>query len=381
MDAINNPKKMRVLCVSRTYHQKGGGMEAMNKGLVDHLKALPDIDLKLIAYRGSRFLLPLFLITALLATIRASKKADVILLGDPLLAWLGWIAKEVSAKPIVVTVHGLDITYHSRLYRRYLEWFFPNFDAYLPISQYVEKVLTNHFPVRNKSLVIHPGLADTFYDPKQTSQSLAKLLKRSISNKSILLTVGRLVKRKGHAWFIKNVLPKLPDSVLYVMAGTGPEQKRISKLIQRRQLNHRVVMLGYVTNKQLSVLYNKADIFIQPNINVRDDIEGFGLVLLEAGLCQRVVVAAQTEGMTDVIQSGKNGFLVPSGDAQAWIATLRDIIQHPAQYKPVSAQARLYILQTFSWTKATTAYFRVFQKLTNPHFEFDSRSPQHYRSP
>ena len=170
--------------------------------------------------------------------------------------------------------------------------------------------------------------------------------------------LGRLVKRKGHAWFIKNVLPKLPENVLYVIAGTGPEREKIEQAAEKYGFQNKVILLGKVSPDTLRVLYNTVDAFIQPNISVKHDAEGFGLVLLEAALCECPVFAARLEGIPNAIQDGHNGTLLPTQDAAAWVKTLTYFLQ---QQNTKATQARQYTLQNFSWDTIAPRYSVVFK--------------------
>ena len=141
-----------------------------------------------------------------------------------------------------------------------------------------------------------------------------------INAKVILLTVGRLIKRKGHAWFIENVFGKLPDHYIYMIAGLGPEQEQVEKIIRKFNLTDRVHLLGYISEEEKNCLYQISDLFIMPNISVEGDQEGFGIVALEAGSHGLPVIATDLEGIRDAIIEGKTGRLIKEKDVQAFLA-------------------------------------------------------------
>lgn len=342
---------MHILFLTRSYGERAGGMERLSYEMIQAVSQQPGVSVSVVAHKGSRATSPFFNLTALPKAISLAKHADVIHLGDPMLSFLGWLLKFLTKKPIAVTIHGLDITYPNFLYQIYLKLFFTKFDRYLPISQYVQELLMTHYslPVARTS-VLTPGITDRFLDPAITRQQLSQLLKRDVTNTRVLFTSGRLIKRKGHAWFIREVLPHLPENVIYVIAGDGPELGHL--LTKERSTEDRVRFLGRVSDKQLKVLYNTVDAFIMPNIPVENDVEGFGLVLLEAGLCQRPVFASNVDGIPDAIHDGHNGTLLPAQNPQAWISALQDFLTHP---KPNPA-AREYTLQHFNWETKAQAY-------------------------
>lgn len=350
---------IKVLAISRAWGEHAGGMERLSYELLHALAQAPELELTTIVNRTApsqsltqaRWRSLWFALTALPRALAAARRADVIHLGDPVLSLAGWLIKQLYRKPVAVTVHGLDITFDNSLYQLYLRLFFRRFDAYLPISTHAAQALQRH-KIRGRVQVIHPGVHDRFYDPSLARQSLSRLIKWPLANERVLLTVGRLVPRKGHAWFIQNVLPQLPATTLYVIAGDGPARATIPP-------SQRVIQLGRISDRDLKILYNTADAFIQPNVATPGETEGFGLVMLEAALCERPVFASNIEGISDAIKSGHNGTLLPAGDAQAWQTILNDFLKNP-QTNPA---ARTYTLEHFAWPKQAQAFRHIFERL------------------
>lgn len=355
---------MKILFITRAYGEQAGGMERLSYEFIQAARQHPNIDVTVIANETepgitltqARIRSILFAVKVIPRAFAAAKEADVIHLGDPVISLVGWVIKTFLRKRVVVAVHGLDVTYPSFLYQLYLSIFFQNFDVYLPISSHVKKLLQTH-RITGTVSVLSPGVTDRYFDETITRRTLAKLLSlpQDAADTKILLTVGRLVHRKGHAWFIRNVLPHLPGRILYVIAGTGPADSSIQRAIEDAKQADRVRLLGRVTDADLKVMYNTVDIFVQPNIPTQTDAEGFGLVLLEAALCNRPVVAANIEGIPDAIHSGKNGTLVPAGNPNAWVAALINLapVTHP----------RGYTLLTFGWPAIIDRYHSLIQQV------------------
>ncbi|MEX1997093.1 MAG: glycosyltransferase family 4 protein [Candidatus Andersenbacteria bacterium] len=354
----------RVLFVTRAKNNQAGGMERLSHELI---KAITHTNLAVdvIAHYGRRYTAPLFVITCLPRVWRQAKKADVVHIGDPLLALVGWVVKKFLHKPVVMTVHGLDVTYPHPLYQLYLQIFLPSADQYIAISRHVKSLLRRR-GLGQRVTVIPPGITDKLYNPHYTRQDLSHVLGSNLANKVVLLTTGRLVPRKGHAWFITHVLPTLPSHVVYVIAGEGQEKDHIIRVSKRAGLHERVHVLGRVTDEALAILTNTSDAFVQPNIAIEGDTEGFGLVLLEAAICARPVFAANLEGIPDAITPGKNGVLLPSGNKQAWIVALEKFIATPHQHVPTGMEARQYTYNYFAWQKIVEQYRTVFSTVTMP---------------
>ncbi|MFH1353903.1 MAG: glycosyltransferase family 4 protein [bacterium] len=331
----------KILFITRAYGERAGGLERFSFELIRAVSKHPNVNSEIIKHTGSRLTSPLFIITVIPRALLAARRADVVHLSDPMLSLAGWLIKKILHKPVAVNVHGLDITYPNFLYQTYLRLFFRHLDAYFPISRHVNTILAR-WRVFGTQTVINPGISDIFFDPT---------VKKTTSNCVTLLTVGRLVKRKGHAWFITNVLPHLPKNITYIIAGEGPEVDNIKQAAEQHNVSSRVTLLGKVSPAKLKILYNTVDGFIQPNIKIKNDTEGFGLVLLEAALCNLPVYAADIDGIPDAVQNNQNGILVTSGDAEAWTRILRRPISTPRN-------SRQYTFNKFSWDIVADKYYQ-----------------------
>ncbi len=354
---------LHILCITRACKPNAAGMERLSYELTAELAKGQDVTVDLIAHQGSRRTSPLFILTCLPRAIKLAKNVDVIHLGDPMLSFTGWLLKILYKKPIAVTVHGLDVTYPNILYQFYLKLFFRNFDIYIPISMYV-KGLLKYIP-ESKVTMINPGIHDQYYNPSITRQDLDKLLNMPTEDKVVLFTSGRLTPRKGHAWFIKHVLPKLPEKPLYVIAGSGAELKHIQEAVQDSYVGDQVKLLGRVSDKDLKTLYNSIDAFIQPNISLPGDTEGFGLVLAEAASCAKPVFASNIEGITDAVIDGKNGRLLPAEQPATWIKVLQDWINEEGhKNKSQAVLARTYTLEKFNWPRIAARYIEILKTIS-----------------
>lgn len=359
---------LRILCISRAYGQHAGGMERLSFELIESLSRETDVEVESIVNHTAthkslffnRVRSVLFVVGVLPRSLKAARSVDVVHLGDPVLSFAGWLIQLFYKKPVVVTVHGLDVSYEHFLYTLYLKLFFRKFNGYIAISDYAQKKL-GRYNIEGKIRVIPPGIGDVWYDPSYTRDQLAALLKRNTDNKTVLLTTGRLVRRKGHEWFIRSVLPRLGDDVLYVIAGQGPEAAAIASAVKELSLEHKVVQLGRVSSQTLKLLYNTTDAFIQPNIVVPGDAEGFGIVLSEAASCGLRVFAANVEGIPQAIHEGKNGYLLAPENNEAWITALDALLRQ----ERTQLGAREYTLQQFSWDTVTSNYRSFFVALAS----------------
>lgn len=364
---------MRILFVSRAYGEHAGGMERLSyeltQGFPEQQKIVHETKSGA-SILSTRLQSIMFAIKILPKAIIAAKHADVVHLGDPVLSLVGYCIAHIRHIPIVVTVHGLDIAYPNAVYQLYLRIFFRSFAHYIAISKYAQRILQKH-RVRGKISIIAPGITDDIASEQYTRNDLGRFLYRNIEHKVVLATTGRLVTRKGHEWFIKHVMPKLPRTVLYVIAGSGPREKHIAALIRSLRLEDCVIMLGRISHKQKKILLNTIDAFIQPNIAVPGDAEGFGIAPLEAALCGKMVFASNIDGIPSAIHHGKNGILISPKETTAWIKTFTVYIDQVSKYSsnlpnrsnpnPSGLNPREYTLATFNWKTIAQQYKNVFQ--------------------
>jgi phosphatidylinositol alpha-1,6-mannosyltransferase len=316
----------------------------------------------IIANKKGKKNLPFFIPYALIRSLFLARKVDVVHIGDPVLSIIGFFIKKIFKNPIIVTLHGLDLTYNSRIYQWYIEKFGKQFNKYICISQRVkEEAQKKGF----KNTVIIPiGVDIPSINLEYAKTNLEKEFRLDIKNKKILLTVGRLVKRKGVAWFIENVLPNLEKKLIYIVVGDGREKENILKAIKKNNLEKRVFVMGKVSEKNLKIIYNTSDIFVMPNIRVNRDTEGFGIVALEAASYGLPVIASDLEGIKDAVIDKKTGFLVRPEDAKNYILKINELLNLPKlksnEFKnDIIKQIRL----NYSWNNIINKYYEIFKAI------------------
>ncbi|QQS20527.1 MAG: glycosyltransferase family 4 protein [Candidatus Moraniibacteriota bacterium] len=351
---------LRILFLSRACPPVVGGIENQNAALSKWLGKKASVTTMGNPF-GKKFL-PIFLPFALLRTLFTMHRFDVVLLGDGVLAIIGWCVKWCSPKRTVISiVHGLDITYPLFLYRSlWVRLFLPKLDRLIAVgNETIRAGVERSIPLSRFAFVPNGVDTNAHYHPEYTARDLEGILGESTHGKRILLTSGRLAKRKGVAWFIRNVLPKLPENIIYIVAGDGPDRTNITSAITETRLFTRVKLLGYVSDRARDILMNRSDIFVQPNIRVAGDMEGFGLSVVEAASCAIPVVASRLEGLQDAISDQENGFLVEPEDPNAWREALTPLLEDESFRKACGERARTFVLRSFDWSVISERYITL----------------------
>lgn len=354
---------MKILFISRAYPPVVGGIENQNYELSVWLPKLAET--RTIANTRGKPFLPFFTPYALLRAIFLVPRYDVLLLGDGVLGIVGWFVKFFYPKKTVVSVvHGLDLTFTSGIYQRFwVRKFLPALDGLIAVgNETIRQGVARGIP-EDKFFFVPNGVDTEKYFGRHDRKELEKILGLPLEGKRVLLTSGRLAKRKGVAWFIRSVMPKLPENILYVVAGDGADRENIERAVQETGLASRVKLLGYVSDEVRNVLLNTCDLFIQPNIRVKGDMEGFGISVIEAASCELPVIASRLEGLQDAIQDGENGLLVETEDADGYVSAITGLLDDPARLSDFKSEVRRYTVEHFSWEHIASRYIAVLEKI------------------
>jgi glycosyltransferase involved in cell wall biosynthesis len=291
-------------------------------------------DAILIAHGGSNGALPWWIPAALarLMFTLARGRAEIVLTGDALMYAVSRPLLRLFRVRHATMIMGLDVTYSNRLYRALVLPALRRAESVVAISAATAEQARALGVQADRITVLRLGVdapAVTADDKHAARIALHDRLGLG-DHDVVLLTLGRLVARKGAAWFVEQVLPQLPSHVHYVLAGDGPEAERIETAATSAKVRERLHLLGRVGDDDREMVMRGADLFIQPNVQVPGDMEGFGLVTIEAAMRDTPVAAADLEGIKDAVKDGITGDLVASGDAAAWVALLETLIADPA---------------------------------------------------
>jgi len=316
----------RILFISRNYPPKIGGLEAYSYHLIREFeRRLPDASVQKIVLAKAACHLIWFLPYALIKAWLLIRRQAIgsVHLCDGLLTPLGLLLKQSTEARVSVSIHGLDIVFDHFLYQRVVPRCVGKLDRVICVSRSTrEACLLRRIP-SNRCEVIPNGIDPDEYRMESCRKAaryrLEKRLGSSLKGKKVLLFLGRQIKRKGVAWFVDNVSPALDDTYLHVIAGSGPEIRRIESAVRRRGLEKRAFVLGRIEEEDKKLLYHGSDIFIMPNVAIPGDLEGFGIAALEAGSCGLPVVASNIEGLRDAVIEGKTGYLVEERNAGAFV--------------------------------------------------------------
>lgn len=234
--------------------------------------------------------------------------------------------------PTVITTHGADV---YALNRGPVRWAkraaLRSSDGVTAVSTHLRQQLIALGVDETRIQVLPMGVDTRRFTPALRSESLREALN---ANGPILLFVGRLVEKKAARYAVE-ALPAvlgLHPMARLIVVGDGPQRRELEQLVRDRGLTESVQFLGPVSNSDLPAYYASADVFVGPSVVERGgDTESFGVVFAEAMASGCPVVTTDAGGITDVVEHGASGIVVPQRDATAIAAAVNSILSDSAR--------------------------------------------------
>jgi phosphatidyl-myo-inositol dimannoside synthase len=248
-------------------------------------------------------------------------------------------------------VHGRELlkTVWGPLGRPLARRVLGSMDQVHPVSGRVRELVDDlELPPQVKVWTIPPGVDPTRFRPLPVEALRRRL---GLQGARVVLSLSRLAARKnleGLLAAFARVRAQARDSLL-VIGGDGPERARLEAQVRAGRLSGSVRFLGRIPDEELPAHYNLAELFVLPSRDHRRDIEGFGITLLEAGACERPVVAGQAGGMADAVVHGETGLLVDPTSERALADAMLRLLAEPPWARRLGEAARTRIVGQLSW--------------------------------
>jgi phosphatidylinositol alpha-1,6-mannosyltransferase len=275
---------------------------------------------------------------------------------------IGVMLKEMLKIPFVAYCHGEDITLtdQRRFQPKVRDIIYRAADAVIANGDFAVENLQRIGIERGKIHKITPGLDTNVFFPVKPD---AKLRERyGISSKDVvLMTVARLTPRKGHARIIR-ALAKLRADIpdfKYVIIGQGPIEAELRALAAQLSMMDKIVFAGFVPGGELNRHYNMADLMAMPNTEVAGNIEGFGMVFLEANAAGKPVIGGRSGGTSAAVADGESGFLVASDTDVELHDALRKLITDRGLRERMGAEGLRRAREQFDWDSRSAALRKI----------------------
>jgi phosphatidylinositol alpha-1,6-mannosyltransferase len=266
--------------------------------------------------------------------------------------------------PYLCYVHGEDVT--TAVYSRELAWLarrvLENAEFLIANSRNTARILREEWAVPAERIrVLHPGVDTGYFTPAARDPAARERL--GWGGRTVLLTAGRLQKRKGQDMMIRAlraVRRAVPD-VLYAIIGDGEERGPLQALAASEGLQGHVQFLGEVSDARLLSCYRQCDLFALPNRQVGKDIEGFGMVLLEAQACGRPVLAGASGGTAETMRIPETGRVVACDGPEKLAGLVVELLADGPRLERMGRAAREWVVGQFDWAALSRQAERMFR--------------------
>jgi phosphatidylinositol alpha-1,6-mannosyltransferase len=230
------------------------------------------------------------------------------------------------------------------------------------VASKLKDILKNKY--HDKIYVVNPGIKKDI--PKINQKLRDDLIeKHNLANKFIILTLGRLVERKGVDKVIKsiNLISKETNNFSYIVAGDGPYRKKIEQIKSKLNpdLREKVILLGKVEEDEKWALIDICDLFVMVSKNIKGDYEGFGIVYLEANLLAKPVVAGNSGGEEDSVNKESGVKVDPFSEKEIADAIIKLIKDEELRIK-MGKNAQKRVINDFNWEKQSKKLFNILEK-------------------
>ncbi len=302
-------------------------------------------------------------------------RPDVILCGSLVTLPVGWILARLRHTPLVVIVYGSDVLQGNRALQAVIHWWLHRADRIVAISRATRDLLLKRNVPPERIAVIPPGI-DLQEWEEAPSIAARRRWNHAWEGRHVILSVGRLVRRKGFVELVREVMPQVVrrhPEVLLLIVGSDPDsslihRERISDeiraAVKELGLEQHVRLLGRVPDDDLRVLMMRSELFVLPVRSVPGDMEGFGIVFLEAALAGVPSVSTRVGGVPDAVEHGVTGWLVAPQDINGFSEAVCRLLDDDGERKRLGEAARKRVQERFNWDTLARAYHDTLLELT-----------------
>ena len=370
----NNLEDSKTLCITNDFGPRAGGIETFVVGLIQRLPKnsvivytasqagsapfdamwLRDYGVEVIR-DSAKVLLPSFRVGRNVRKLARERNIKSVFFGAAApLALLAPGLRRVGVKKIVALTHGHEVWW-SRLWP--FSWAIARIgravDALTYLGEFtrgeIAKAL-DHESVA-KLVRIAPGIDTEHFTPRTDAQGLRESL--GLGNKKVIVSVGRLVHRKGQDVLIE-AMPEIITTINnahLLLIGEGPYKKELEQRIKSLGLESRVTFVGRVQYADLPRYICVGDVFAMPSRSrlAGLEVEGLGIVYLEASACGLPVIGGISGGAPDAILQGETGFSVDGTSAHEVALALVRVLADKELAQRLGTRGRQWIIEQWQW--------------------------------
>lgn len=268
------------------------------------------------------------------------------------LALLAKRLRSAGATNIVALTHGHEVWWAKiPIFRLAISKISADVDSLTYLGDFTKDAMLPVIADKSKLVKIAPGIDVDHFVPSEIDVKLIE--KHKLQNRRVVVCVGRLVHRKGQDKLIEampQVLKEFPDAVL-LLVGEGPIRSMLDKLIRHHGLEHHVIFTGRIKFEDLPKYIQLGEVFAMPS---RDrffglEVEGLGIVYLEASACGVPVIVGKSGGAPDAVIQNQTGLIVDGTKPQEISDAICKLLADKDLARQMGRQGREWVVENWRW--------------------------------
>ncbi len=292
-------------------------------------------------------------------------RPDVVVASGSRALWVGAVVAWALGRPLVAVGHGSEFV-ASRSWRRVLVAAGArSARLVVAVSEYTAQLARRAGVACGSIAVVHNGADGTRFHPSPDVDGLRREL--GLEGRRVLLTVGHMSERKAQDVVIRSmvaVLRRHPETA-YVVAGLPTRQRELEGLAAECGVGHAIRFVGAIADEDLPRLYNLCDVFVLVSRRLSGgDVEGFGIVVREAGLCGKPSVVSGESGLAEAVIDGETGLVVPPESVEATAEAIVRLLGDDQLRESMGAKARALALNS-TWDRQIGRYDRLLRRVVS----------------
>ena len=370
MHAVSNARK--ILLVTNDLGPHAGGIESFILGLIGEMDGSQiviftssqagdkDFDQELAKKYGvevirdrAKVLLPTPRVNRAVAAVMKRYQSEFIWFGAAApLGWMSGFLRRHGAKRIVTLTHGHEVWWSKVWpFSLVMKAMAKQMDAIGYLGNFTKSAMRRAVGDGVEMVRIAPGISIEHFVPGAKSKNL--LREYGLEGKLIIVSVGRLVHRKGQDRLIEampEIISRVPNALL-LLVGEGPRKSHLDALVRKNSLENYVKFLGRLKYDQLPAHIQLGDVFAMPSRSrfFGLEVEGLGIVYLEASACGVPVVAGSSGGAPDAVLAGETGLVVDGTSTHDIADAIAGLLHNPQLRDSMGRRGREWAVQEWSW--------------------------------
>lgn len=302
----------------------------------------------------AKILLPTPRVSRSVSKIIKELEIDVVAFGAAApLAIMSAAFRRAGAKRIIALTHGHEVWWSKVFpFTLIMRRIGTTTDALTYLGEFTRNAISHSLTSRAASSMVKiaPGIDTEHFSPVDSTQLKASL---GLSEKKIIVCVGRLVHRKGQDKLIESmvaIVQEIPSAHL-LLVGEGPYREYLTKLVAKLHLENYVTFIGRIQFADLPAYICVGDIFAMPSRSrfAGLEVEGLGIVYLEASACGLPVIAGASGGAPDAVIDGVTGKVVDGLDCAEIAVAVIEMLNNPTQSQAMGLEGRRWVEEKWRW--------------------------------